>query len=210
MTGNNRKKVISREKMIIEMKKTVISELDENINIIKNISQNVSGTIIRASEMIIDTYESGGKVILIGNGGSAADVQHIAAEFVGRFKLERRSLPAIALTTNTSILTALANDYGYENVFSRQLDSLANDKDVLIAITTSGNSSNILKAAENAKLRNIKVIGMTGRTGGKLKNMVDILINVPSENIPRIQEGHITIGHIICYLVEKNLSDKGY
>lgn len=210
MAENNRKKIISREKMIIEMKKTVISELDENINIIKNISQNLSDTIIRTSEMIIDTYESGGKVILIGNGGSAADAQHIAAEFVGRFKLERRPLPAIALTTNTSILTALANDYGYENVFSRQLYSLANDKDVLIAITTSGNSSNILKAVEEVKLRNIKVIGMTGRTGGKLKNMVGILINVPSENIPRIQEGHIIIGHIICYLVEKNLFDKGY
>src|SRR3990167_6459917 len=191
-----------REKMIIEMKKIAISELDENVNTIKNISKNLSDTIIRTSEMIIDTYESGGKVILI---GSAADAQHIAAEFVGRFRLERRSLPAIALTTNTSILTALANDYGYENVFSRQLDSLANDKDVLIAITTSGNSSNILKAVEEVKLRNIKVIGMTGRTGGKLKNMVDILINIPSDNTPRIQEAHITIGHIICHLVEKNL-----
>ena len=199
-----------REKMIIEMKKIAISELDENVNTIKNISKNLSDTIIRTSEMIIDTYESGGKVILIGNGGSAADAQHIAAEFVGRFRLERRSLPAIALTTNTSILTALANDYGYENVFSRQLDSLANDKDVLIAITTSGNSSNILKAVEEVKLRNIKVIGMTGRTGGKLKNMVDILINVPSDNTPRIQEGHITIGHIICYLVERNLFDAAY
>lgn len=208
MIEKDRYKIISKEKMIIEMKKIVIGELDENINIIKNISKNLSDIIIRASEIIMDVYESEGKVILIGNGGSAADAQHMAAEFVGRFKLERRSLPAIALTTNTSILTALANDYGYENVFSRQLSSFANDKDVLIAITTSGNSSNILKAVEEVKLRNIKVIGMTGRSGGKLKNMVDILINVPSENIPRIQEAHITIGHIICYLVEKNLSDK--
>jgi len=206
MTENNRKNV-SREKMIIEMKKITLSELNENVNVIKNISKNLSDTIIRASEMIIGTYQTGGKIILIGNGGSAGDVQHIAAEFVGRFKLERRSLLAIALTTNTSILTALANDYGYENVFSRQLDSLANDKDILIAITTSGNSLNILKAVEEVKLRNIKVIGMTGRTGGKLKNMVDILINVPSDNTPRIQEGHITIGHIICYLVERNLFD---
>ena len=208
MIEKDRYKIISKEKMIIEMKKIVIGELDENINIIKNISKNLSDIIIRASEIIMDVYESEGKVILIGNGGSAADAQHMAAEFVGRFKLERRCLPAIALTTNTSILTALANDYGYENVFSRQLSSFANDKDVLIAITTSGNSSNILKAVEEVKLRNIKVIGMTGRSGGKLKNMVDILINVPSENIPRIQEAHITIGHIICYLVEKNLSDK--
>lgn len=209
MTENNRKNV-SREKMIIEMKKITLSELNENVNIIKNISKNLSDTIIRASEMIIGTYQTGGKIILIGNGGSAGDAQHIAAEFVGRFKLERRSLPAIALTTNTSILTALANDYGYENVFSRQLDSLANDKDVLIVITTSGNSPNILKAVEEVKLRNIKVIGMTGRTGGELKNMVDILINVPSDNTPRIQEGHITIGHIICYLVERNLFDAAH
>lgn len=205
---NTKTKRLNREKLMIEMKKIVMSELDENINVIKNISKNLPDIIVQTSEMIIDTYRSGGKIILIGNGGSAADAQHIAAEFVGRFKLERKSLPAIALTSNTSILTALANDYGYDNVFSRQLESIANDKDVLIVITTSGNSPNILKAAEDVKLRNIKVIGMTGRTGGKLKNMVDILINVPSDNTPRIQEGHIAIGHIICHLTERNLFDK--
>lgn len=204
--NNTKTKKVSREKMIIDMKKTVVSELDESVNVIKNISKNLSDAIVQAAEIITDAYQSGGKIILIGNGGSAADAQHIAAEFVGRFRLERKSLPAIALTTNTSILTALANDYGYENIFSRQLDSISNDKDVLIAITTSGNSSNILRAVEDTKLRNIKVIGMTGKTGGKLKNMVNVLINVPSDNTSRIQEGHIIIGHIICYLTERNLS----
>lgn len=189
------------------MKNIVLRELEENISVIKLISKNLLDTIAQSAEMIINIYNSGGKVILIGNGGSAADAQHIAAEFVGRFNLERRSLPAIALTTNTSILTALANDYGYENIFNRQLNSLVDDKDLLIAITTSGNSSNILNAAKEAIQRNIKVIGMTGKTGGKLKNIVDILINVPSENVPRIQEAHITIGHILCYLVEKKLFD---
>lgn len=187
------------------MKETIIKELDENINIIKSLSKILSDIIVNASKMIIDCYRNEGKIILIGNGGSAADAQHIAAELVGKFKLERNSLPAIALTTNTSILTAIANDYGYDTIFSRQIESLANSKDILIAITTSGNSPNILKAVEIAKTKNIKIIGMTGKTGGKLKNMVDILINIPSDNTPRIQEGHITIGHIICSLVEKEL-----
>jgi D-sedoheptulose 7-phosphate isomerase len=187
------------------MKESVTNELDNHINIIKSLSKNLSDTIVNTSKIIIDCYKNGGKVILIGNGGSAADSQHIAAELVGKFKLDRKSLPAIALTTNTSIFTALANDYGYDTVFSRQLESLANDKDVLIAISTSGNSPNILRAVDTAKSKNIKVVGMTGRDGGKLKNMADILINIPSDDTPRIQEGHITVGHIICDLVEKDL-----
>lgn len=201
MDNNQTRDAVKEYRM---MKETIIKELDENINIIKS-SKNLSDTIVNASNTIIDCYKNGGKVFLIGNGGSAADAQHIAAELVGRFKLERSSLSAIALTANTSIITALANDYGYEIIFSRQLESLANNKDVLIAITTSGNSPNILKAVESVKLKNIKVIGMTGKTGGKLKYVVDILINIPSDNIPRIQEAHITIGHIICGLVEKEL-----
>lgn len=183
---------------------TIIKELDENISTIRA-SKNLADTIANVSNIIIDCYKNNGKVILMGNGGSAADAQHIAAEFVGKFKLERNSLPAIALTTNTSIITALANDYGYDTIFSRQLGSLANSKDVLIAITTSGNSLNILRAVETAKLKDIKVIGMTGKNGGRLKELVDIIIKVPSDNTPRIQEAQITIGHIICNLVEKNL-----
>lgn len=186
------------------MKETIIKELDENINTTKSLSKNLD-IIINVSKIIIDCYRNGGKIILIGNGGSAADAQHIAAEFIGRFKLERSPLPAIAMTTNTSIITALANDYGYETIFSRQLEALANNKDVIIVITTSGNSPNILKAINLAKSKNIKVIGMTGTTGGKLKDLTDIIIKVPSDNTPRIQEAHITIGHIICGIVEKEL-----
>ena len=184
---------------------TIIEQLNDHQKVIDNIIKDLIYTISDVVNIIITSYNNGGKVILIGNGGSSADSQHIAAELVGRFKLERNPLPAIALTTNTSILTALANDYGYDTVFSRQIDALANEKDVLMAISTSGNSSNIIKAVETAKLKNIKVIGMTGKTGGKLKNMVDILINIPSDDTPRIQEGHIMIGHIICCLVEKEL-----
>lgn len=183
----------------------IVQQLKEHQEVIDDIIKDSTSVILDTANIVITSFKSGGKIILIGNGGSAADAQHIAAELMGRFKLERNSLPAIALTTNTSIITALANDYGYENIFSRQLESLADDKDVLIVITTSGNSLNILKAVECARLKNIKVIGMTGKTGGKLKDVVDILINVPSDNIPRIQEMHITIGHIICGIVEKEL-----
>jgi D-sedoheptulose 7-phosphate isomerase len=190
------------------MKEAIIKELDENISTTRSLSKNLLDTIVITSRTIIDCYRNGGKVILIGNGGSAADAQHIAAELVGRFKLERDSLPAVSLTTNTSIITALANDYGYETIFSHQLESFANDKDILIAITTSGNSPNILNAVKSAKLKNIKVVGMTGKTGGKLKDIVDISIRVPSDNTPRIQEAHITIGHIICGIVENELTQK--
>lgn len=189
------------------MKETVIKELDENINTTKAISKNLSDIIVNASKIIIDCYRNGGKIILMGNGGSAADAQHIAAEFIGRFKLERSPLPAIAMTTNTSIITALANDYGYDTVFNRQLEALASNKDVIIVISTSGNSPNISNAADFAKTKNIKVIGMTGMNGGKLKDLTDIIIKVPSDNTPRIQEAHITIGHIICNIVERGLFD---
>ncbi len=194
-----------------EIKESIISDLKEHDNVISKIYFDISDKITNSILSIIDCYKNGGKVILIGNGGSAADAQHIAAEFIGRFKLERASLPAISLTTNTSILTALANDYGYDIIFSRQLEALIKDKDILIVITTSGNSPNILKAIETTKSKNIKVIGMTGRNGGKLKTLLgkeDILINIPSDNTPRIQEAHITIGHIICNLVERNLFEK--
>lgn len=188
-----------------QMKEIVIKELKESANIKRMIAQNLSDVIANAAKIVIDAYRGGGKVLLIGNGGSAADAQHIAAELVGRFKLERIGLPAIALSTNTSILTALSNDYEYDTVFSRQLEALANDNDVLIAITTSGTSPNILKAVEVARSKSVKVIGLTGRNGGKLKDMADLTIIVPSNNTPRIQEAHITIGHIICDLVEREL-----
>lgn len=187
------------------MREVVIRELEESANIKRVMAQNLSDMIADAARIILKAYKAGGKVLLIGNGGSAADAQHIAAELVGRFKLERTGLPAIALTTNTSTLTALANDYGYDTIFSHQLEALASDKDVLVAITTSGTSPNILKAVETAHSKGVFVIGLTGEKGGKLKEVADLTIVVPSDNTARIQEAHITIGHIICYLVEKEL-----
>lgn len=183
----------------------VIRELEESAQLKRAVAHDLTDKIATAAQMIIDAYKEGGKVLLIGNGGSAADAQHLAAELIGRFKLERKALAAIALTTDTSVLTALANDYGYDIVFSRQIEALADDRDVLIAITTSGTSSNILKAVEMAHSKGIKVIGLTGGNGGKLKDMVNLAITVPSDNISRIQEAHITIGHIICKLVEREL-----
>ena len=190
------------------MREVVIRELEESANIKRIMAQNLADVIADAARIILNVYRAGGKVLLVGNGGSAADAQHIAAELVGRFKLERVGLPAIALTTNTSSLTALANDYGYDTVFSRQLEALASDKDVLIAITTSGTSTNILKAVEMARSKGLVVIALTGENGGKLKDMADSTIVVPSNDTARIQEAHITIGHIICHLVEKELFDE--
>ena len=187
------------------MRKIVIRELEESASIKRILAENLPDVIANAAKIVLNVYKAGGKVFLIGNGGSAADAQHIAAELAGRFKLERTGLPAIALTTNTSVLTALANDYGYDRVFSHQLEALAKDKDVLIAITTSGTSPNILKAVEMAHSKGVTVIGLTGAKGGKLKDMADLTIMVPSDDTARIQEAHITIGHIICHLVEKGL-----
>lgn len=187
------------------MKDVVVRELEESANIKRMMIQDLADTIVNAAQIILNAYQAGGKVLLVGNGGSAADAQHIAAELVGRFKLERTSLPAIALTANTSILTALANDYTYETVFSRQLEAFANDKDVMIAITTSGTSPNILKAVETAHSKGVIVIGLTGETGDKLEDIADLTIVVPSGNIARIQEAHITVAHIICHLVEEGL-----
>ncbi|MFO8068287.1 MAG: SIS domain-containing protein, partial [Bacteroidales bacterium] len=145
------------------------------------------------------------KLLLCGNGGSAADAQHLAAEFSGRYYLDRPALNAEALHVNSSFLTAASNDFGFEKAYARMIDAIGENGDVLIAISTSGNSLNILEAINEAKERQIFVIGLTGKTGGKMKNMCDIMINVPSEDTPRIQEAHILIGHIICEMVEKEL-----
>jgi D-sedoheptulose 7-phosphate isomerase len=151
------------------------------------------------------TVSGGGKILLCGNGGSASDCQHLAAELTGRFVKERQPLPAIALTTDTSALTAIANDYGYKEVFARQLEALANAGDTLIAISTSGNSENIINAVALAKKKTLRVIGLLGRDGGKLKDLCDISIVVPSNSTPRIQEAHILLGHTICEGIEKGL-----
>ena len=184
----------------------IAARLEENIRVQQAIAGSKLGEIEEMVELILTSYRNGGKVILCGNGGSAADAQHLAAELVGRFKLERRALPAIALNTNTSILTALGNDYGYETVFSRQVEALANEKDIIIGLSTSGNSPNVLKAIEAAKAKGAMTIGLTGGNGGSLAKMTDLAIVVPSDNTPRIQEAHITIGHIVCELVERALA----
>lgn len=166
----------------------------------------LSSSISQVIKVIIDAYRNNLKVILIGNGGSAADAQHIAAELVGRFNKEGKTLEAVALTTNTSMITAIANDYNYDTIFSRQLEAAGKEGDILIAISTSGNSGNILKAAKVARFRKIKVIGLIGKGGGKLKRLCDFPLVVPSYNTQRVQEVHITIGHIICNIVERELS----
>ena len=188
------------------MRQIVVEQLNESAKVKQKTAELLADAIVGASQMVIDCYRRDGKVLLIGNGGSAADAQHIAAELVGKFKLERKALPAMALTTNTSIVTALGNDYHYDVVFSRNVEAFADNKaDVLIAISTSGNSPNILRAIEAAKSKGIRVIGLLGKGGGKVKDIVDLALIVPSDDTQRIQETHITIGHIMCDLVEQTL-----
>jgi D-sedoheptulose 7-phosphate isomerase len=158
--------------------------------------------IEQAISVITTAFNNGKKVLFCGNGGSAADAQHLAAEFSGRFYKDRKALPAEALHCNTSYLTAVANDYSYDAIYSRIVDGISIEGDVLVGLSTSGNSGNILKAFEVARSKGVITIGFTGSTGGKMKEVSDILLNVPSDDTPRIQESHIMIGHIICQLVE--------
>lgn len=169
----------------------------------KTFTEKEIETLDRISRQLLSSLKSGKKILLCGNGGSAADAQHIAAEFVGRFEMERRSLPAIALTTDTSALTAIGNDYSYDVIFSRQVEGLGNEGDVLIAISTSGNSRNILEAVQAAKARKIHTIGFTGKTGGKLKDAAEICFTVKSDKTAHIQEAHIFALHAISEAVEK-------
>ena len=165
--------------------------------------------ISEAVDAVTDAFQNGKKVLFCGNGGSAADAQHLAAEFSGRFYIDRKALPAEALHCNTSYITAVANDYSYDVIYSRLVDGTGNEGDVLIGLSTSGNSPNIVKAFETAREKKIITIGFTGATGGKMKDLSDYLFNVPSTNTPRIQESHIMIGHIICELVEAKIFAPG-
>lgn len=158
-----------------------------------------------AVKLIVDAFKAGNKVWFCGNGGSAADAQHLAAEFSGRFYINRKALPAEALHCNTSYLTAVANDYDYDVIYSRLIDGLGTKGDILIGLSTSGNSKNVLKAFDTAKEMGITTIAFTGTSGGKIKEQTDILFNVPNDDTPRIQECHILIGHIICQLVEAKI-----
>ncbi|KXK06937.1 MAG: phosphoheptose isomerase [Acidobacteria bacterium OLB17] len=180
----------------------VTDSISEHRAVFEEFEQAVGDAIRRSGRLISETFASGGKVLICGNGGSAADAQHIAAEFVGRYETERIALPAIALTTDTSALTALANDYDFERIFARQVEALGRSGDCLIAISTSGNSPNVLAAVMTARSRGMKVIGFTGSKGKRLAGLSDIAIMVPSERTARIQEGHITAAHIICELID--------
>jgi D-sedoheptulose 7-phosphate isomerase len=185
----------------------IISYIQESIQLKKKMLTDHAMIVGIASmkDHIIKTYTNGDKILIAGNGGSAADAEHFAAELEGRYRLERKALPAMALTTNTSTLTAIANDYGYDKVFSRQLEAYARKGDIFIGISTSGNSENIIEAMKYSKDNGIKTIGLLGRDGGKLRDLCDISIVVPSDNTPRIQESHIFIIHTVCELVENEL-----
>lgn len=161
--------------------------------------------IAAAAETILGSLRGAGRLLLAGNGGSAADAQHIAAEFLGRYQMERRAMPAVALTVNSSALTAIGNDYGFDEVFARQVEALARPGDVLMAISTSGNSRNVLRAVLMAGALRVKTIALTGQSGGKLKNAADLCLCVPSQETPRIQEAHILIGHAISEIVEAEM-----
>jgi D-sedoheptulose 7-phosphate isomerase len=177
----------------------LIAEHQKTIEILK---ESLAGEIEAAARLAAEALQGGKKLLFCGNGGSAADCQHLAAEFVGRFQKERKALPAVALTTDTSILTAVGNDYGFERIFARQVEALGEKGDVLFALSTSGNSPNVLLAVAAAKENGLRSIALTGGDGGKLKAAGEICLNVPSPVTARVQEGHILIGHIICALLD--------
>lgn len=187
--------------------KFIADSLNESAETKQKILQQCKDDILRAVDILTSTFRNNNKLLLCGNGGSAADCQHIATELVIRLShhIKRPALPAIALTTDSSNLTAGGNDIGFENIFARSVEGLGNKGDTLLAISTSGNSENVIRAAKKAKEKEIKVIGLLGNSGGKLKDIVDLPIIIPSSNIQRIQEGHITVAHIICELVEEEL-----
>lgn len=178
---------------------------EESIEAKRATASSLLPAMAAAAQVLIDAYRSGNKAIFLGNGGSAADAQHMAAELVGRYLHERSPLPALALTTNTSAVTAIANDYGFDQIFARQVEALAVAGDVVIGISTSGNSANIVEAFLSARRLGMKTIALTGRTGGRLATISDILLNVPSDDTPRIQESHTLIGHTLCEAIESAL-----
>lgn len=178
-------------------------QLRESARVKESFSEELLEKIARFAEVSATAIREGRKIVFFGNGGSAADAQHLAAELVVRLEGDRPGIPAMSLGTNASVLTAAGNDMGFEEVFSRQIASLASEQDVLVAISTSGNSANVLRGVEAGRARRAFLVGMTGETGGKLADHVDLLVNVPSRNAQRIQEAHITIGHIVCALIEQ-------
>ncbi len=180
----------------------VIEELIQHQQTLQKVIDTLQPQIQQAADMVVSTLQNGKKVLLAGNGGSASDAQHIAAELTGRYVKERRSLPGIALTTDTSALTAIGNDYGYDRVFARQLEGLGNEGDLFIGISTSGNSASVINAFEVAKRNGLQTLGLSGRDGGKMNSCCELNIIIPSDVTARIQEMHILIGHILCKAVD--------
>ena len=184
------------------MKTVIEQEFLSHLETIQKVIELSQDDLATAAQMAVDTLKAGNKILIFGNGGSAADAQHIAAELTGRYKTERRGLPGIALTTDTSALTAIGNDYGYDRVFDRQVESLANKGDLLIGISTSGNSKNVINAFNVGRELGCKTLGLSGRDGGAMNESCDLNLVVPSDNTPRIQEMHILFGHTICQLID--------
>ena len=188
------------------MKKIIEFEFNEHLKTTKATMDCIYESVESAAQICIDALKNSRKILIFGNGGSAADAQHIAAELVGRYKVERKGLPAIALTTDSSALTCISNDYGYEQVFSRQVEALANTGDVAIGISTGGTSTNVISALDIAKNIGCKTIGFSGRDGGEMNAICDVNLVVPDDDTPRIQEMHILIGHTICQLIDNEFS----
>jgi D-sedoheptulose 7-phosphate isomerase len=188
-------------------RRLAVAEIEESIAVKQAMIEPLADSIVEAADWVATCLRSGGKLLLFGNGGSAADAQHIAAELVGRFRRERRALPALALTTDTSVLTALANDSGVEALFARQVEALGREGDVAIALSTSGESANVVAAIQSAGASGIRTIGLTGEAGGRVAELCDLTLRVPSAVTARIQEAHILIGHVVCELVERALAE---
>lgn len=190
------------------MKEKILKEFSESISVKEKFVQSHIDSIIEVSKAIAGTFNDGGKVILFGNGGSSCDASHIAGEFVNRFKRERPGLPAISLNTDMAVITSIANDYDFSDIFARQLKALAVEGDIVIAITTSGGSPNVLKALDVAKKKKLRTILLTGSKGEKLAGKVTFPFVVPTDNTPRVQETHITLGHVLCLMVEEILFEE--
>ena len=189
------------------MRSIIEFEFNEHLKASRATMESVGDSLEIAAKLCIDSLKKGGKILIFGNGGSAADAQHIAAELVGRYKADRRGLAAIALTTDTSALTSIGNDYGYDRVFDRQVEALANKGDIVIGISTGGSSGNVINGLKTASDLGCKTIGLSGRDGGEMNALCDINIVVPAEDTPRIQEMHIVIGHTICHLIDLAFKD---
>lgn len=189
----------------MDITREIKDHLESHLRVINAIELELTPLIAELATLLVDTFSHGGKLFVMGNGGSAADAQHFAAEIVGRFKMERKALPAIALSTDTSIITAIGNDYGFEKIFSRQIEALAEPGDIALGISTSGNSPNVLQALKLAREKGCRTVGLLGKDGGVIRSACDIALVVASADTPRVQEGHITIIHILCDLLEKTM-----